>query len=265
MGVINATPDSFSDGGRFSAPDDAVRAALAQLEEGAAIIDVGGESTRPGAAPVPAEEELRRVLPVIEGLRAQDPEAPISVDTSKALVAKAALAAGADLVNDVTGLRDPRMAEVVAAAGAGLILGHLRGEPRTMQRNPRYDDVLAEVAAELAAARRRALAAGVPAEAIAVDPGIGFGKSLEHNLLLLGNLHRLHPLGPVVVGVSRKSLFGALLGRGLDERLAAGIGVAVACALEGGARLVRTHDVRATGDALRAAWEVHRRREGFGA
>ncbi len=256
MGVLNATPDSFSDGGQHLEPCSAIAAALAMIADGAAILDVGGESTRPGAAPVSADEELDRVLPVIEGLVSAGVEVPISIDTRKASVAKAALAAGCSIVNDISGLADPAMAATAAAAGAALIVGHIQGLPESMQTDPSYSDVLAEVHGFLSAARATALAAGVRSDALLVDPGIGFGKTLEHNLALLANLERFEDLGPVVVGLSRKSMLGALLGeRPTDERLAAGLGGAVWSALAG-ARLIRTHDVRPTVDALHIAWSI---------
>lgn len=255
MGILNVTPDSFWDGGQHPDPLAAARLLVA---EGAAIVDVGGESTRPGARPVDPDEEARRVLPVVEALRQDGLPAPVSIDTRRAGVARAALAAGATIVNDVSGLADPAMAEVVAAAGAAVIIGHLRGTPETMQQAPRYDDVVAEVTAELAAARDRALAAGVPPERVLVDPGIGFGKALHHNLALLAALPRLAALGPVCVGLSRKSSLGALLGgRPVEGRLAAGLGGAVFCALRG-ASIIRTHDVLPTVDALTVALAIER-------
>lgn len=253
MGVLNVTPDSFSDGGRFLGRVEALAQGSALLEAGAAVLDVGGESTRPGAAPVAPAEERARVVPVIEALRAAHPEAVISVDTRRAEVAAAALAAGADLVNDVSGLEDPAMIGVCAAHAAPLILGHIQGQPETMQDDPSYEDVVGEVCAALAAGAARARAGGV-AEVL-VDPGIGFGKTREHNLALLASIGRLRAEGPVVIGVSRKSLLGALTGRPTDERLAGGLGAAVAVALAG-ASLIRTHDVRETCDALQVAWAI---------
>lgn len=254
MGVLNVTPDSFSDGGRHLA--DPVGAGLRLVEEGAVVLDVGGESTRPGAAPVPLDEERRRVLPVIEGLVRAGCPAPISVDTRKAALAREALAAGAALVNDVSGLSDPDLAGVVAAAGAGLVLGHIQGTPETMQAAPRYVDVVGEVEAWLAARRAAAVAAGVDPAAVLLDPGIGFGKALEHNLALLAALPRLAAHGPLVVGLSRKAMLGALLGgRPVEGRLFGGLGGAVVAACRGAA-LVRTHDVAATVDALRVAWAI---------
>ncbi|HVM44581.1 MAG TPA: dihydropteroate synthase, partial [Candidatus Thermoplasmatota archaeon] len=213
MGVVNVTPDSFSDGGRHASEGTAVAHALGLLREGADILDVGGESTRPGAAPVPADEEARRVLPVVRRLVAAG--ARVSVDTSKAGVAAQALAEGAHVVNDVTAGRDPNMLRVVARAGAGLVLMHMQGEPRTMQQAPRYDDVVKEVAQFLIERARAAEAAGVARESIALDPGIGFGKALEHNLALLRHLDELRRLGyPLLVGASRKQFIGALTKEG---------------------------------------------------
>jgi dihydropteroate synthase len=249
VGVLNVTPDSFSDGGRYSDVAVALAHGRRLAADGAALVDVGGESTRPGAEPVPAALELERVLPVIEGLVAEG--IAVSIDTSKAAVAQAALAAGAVLVNDVTALRgDPEMASVVAGAGADLCLMHMLGEPRTMQDDPRYDDVVAEVEGFLAERAEAAVDAGVPRERIALDPGIGFGKTLAHNLALLHALPRLAQLGPVLVGVSRKRFLGALSGRPVaGDRVAASVAAALYC-YRGGAHLLRVHDVRATADAL---------------
>jgi dihydropteroate synthase len=250
MGVINVTPDSFSDGGRYLDPQAAVAHGVRLEAEGAAILDVGGESTRPGADAVPAGEELRRVLPVIEGLRSVT-SGRISVDTSKAEVAEAALNAGATLVNDVTALRgDPRMAEVVAGAGAECCLMHMLGNPRTMQRDPRYEDVVADVKAFLEERLAFAVAAGIPEERILLDPGIGFGKTAEHNLELLARLDELAELGrPLVIGTSNKSFLGRLTGRPVGQRLAATIATCVV-AYERGARLFRVHEVAPIADAL---------------
>jgi dihydropteroate synthase len=249
LGVVNITPDSFSDGGRFLGAADALAQGRRLAADGAAIIDVGGESTRPGADPVSASVELERVLPVIESLAADG--IAVSIDTSKAEVARAALAAGAVLVNDVTALRgDPAMAGVVAAAGADVCLMHMLGEPRTMQDDPRYDDVVGEVEAFLAERAEVAVAAGIPRDRIALDPGIGFGKTLAHNLALLRALPRLSALGPLLLGVSRKRFLGALTGRELaSDRVAASVAAALYC-YRGGAHLLRVHDVRATADAL---------------
>jgi dihydropteroate synthase len=252
MGVVNVTPDSFSDGGVHLDPDVAAAAALRMVEEGAAIVDVGGESTRPGSAGVSAEEELRRVVPVLERLGG---EIPLSIDTSKAQVARAALERGAILVNDVTAVRgDPELAGVVAEAGAYLCLMHMQGEPRTMQADPRYDDVAAEVAAFLEERLAFAVGAGVPEERICLDPGIGFGKTVEHNLELVRRLDVLLALGrPVVVGFSRKSSLRRLTGS--DDLLGASVAAAVA-AYEHGATILRVHDVRPTVDALTVAAAV---------
>jgi len=252
MGVVNVTPDSFSDGGVNFDPDDAVATARRMVEEGAAIVDVGGESTRPGSGGVSAEEELRRVVPVLERLDGL----PLSIDTSKAEVARRALALGAELVNDVTALRgDPRMAEVVAESGAYLCLMHMQGEPRTMQADPRYDDVVDDVKAFLAERLAAAVAAGIPEQRICLDPGIGFGKTVEHNFELVRRLPDLTALGrPVVVGFSRKSSLGRLLGdpTATTGSVAASVGAAVA-AYERGATLLRVHDVREHVEALAAA------------
>jgi dihydropteroate synthase len=254
MGILNVTPDSFSDGGRFADAARAVEHGLAMEREGAAIIDVGGESTRPGAEPVPEPEERERVVPVIEGLRAAGLEATISIDTSKAAVAAAALDAGASLVNDVTALRaDPGMAELVAARGVPCVLMHMRGEPRTMQRDPRYADVVAEVRAFLRERLQAARTAGIAQERIWLDPGIGFGKTVEHNLTLLRELDALAELGrPIVIGTSRKSFLGRLTGREFTGLAAATVATTV-LAYERGARVFRVHDVAPTRDALLVA------------
>ncbi|MDE3070607.1 MAG: dihydropteroate synthase [Acidobacteriota bacterium] len=262
MGVVNVTPDSFSDGGRFMDPERAVAHALELAAEGADILDVGGESTRPGAAPVSERDELRRVLPVIEALAAVGTEAVISVDTSKAAVARAALGAGARMVNDVSALRgDPEMAEVVAASGAECCLMHMRGEPRTMQADPRYEDVVGEVRAFLAERMEAARRAGIAEEQVMLDPGIGFGKTVKHNLTLLAHIGELAALGrPILVGTSRKSFLGRLAadaaGRGeplpADGRLAGTITSNV-LAFERGARVFRVHDVAPVRAALALA------------
>jgi len=254
MGVVNVTPDSFSDGGRFLDAAAAVAHGLELEAQGAAILDVGGESTRPGALAVPAREERARVVPVIEGLVAAGTGAQISIDTSKAEVARAALAAGATLVNDVTALRAaPELAAIVADAGAGVCLMHMLGEPRTMQDDPRYDDVVAEVKAFLSERLEFAVAAGIAEQRIVLDPGIGFGKTLAHNLELLARLGEIAALGrPVLIGTSRKSFLGRLTGRQVDERLAATIATNV-IAYERGARIFRVHDVAPVHDALTVA------------
>ena len=252
MGVVNVTPDSFSDGGENFLTEDAVASARRMLGEGAAIVDVGGESTRPGSEGVSLEEELRRVVPVLEQLEG----APVSIDTSKAEVARRALELGAELVNDVTALRgDPELAGVVADSGAYLCLMHMLGEPRTMQLDPRYDDVASEVASFLEERLGVAVAAGIPEERVALDPGIGFGKTMEQNFELARRLDVLLALGrPVVIGFSRKSSLGRLLGEpeATAGSTAASVGAAVA-AYERGATILRVHDVRETVEALAAA------------
>jgi dihydropteroate synthase len=254
MGVVNVTPDSFSDGGLYLDPAAAIEHGLMLEAEGAAILDVGGESTRPGADAVPTAEELRRVLPVIEGLASGGASAQLSVDTSKATVAAAALAAGATLVNDVTALRgDAEMAGVIAGSGADCCLMHMLGDPRTMQLDPRYDDVVAEVKAFLEERIAFAVAAGIEEQRILLDPGIGFGKTVEHNLELLRRVDELVALGrPVVIGTSRKGFLGRLTGRDVDGRLAATIASCVV-AYERGARVFRVHDVAPVRDALTVA------------
>ncbi|MBV9414347.1 MAG: dihydropteroate synthase [Solirubrobacterales bacterium] len=254
MGVVNVTPDSFSDGGRYFDAGAAIAHGLELEAEGAAILDVGGESTRPGAAPVAEEEELRRVVPVIEGLIAAGSGAQISIDTSKSGVAVRALAAGATLVNDVTALRgDPKMAGVVANAGAACCLMHMLGDPRTMQRDPHYDDVVGDIKAFLEERTAAAVAGGIALERILLDPGIGFGKTVEHNLELIRRLDELVALGlPVVIGTSRKSFLGRLTGREVDDRVAATIATNV-LAYERGARVFRVHDVAPVRDALEVA------------
>jgi dihydropteroate synthase len=258
MGIVNVTPDSFSDGGRWLDADAARAHAGALLEAGAAILDVGGESTRPGAEPVSAADEIARVVPVVAALA---PRAVVSVDTSKAVVAEAAIAAGARVVNDVSaGRHDPDMLRVVAEAGVGFIAMHMQGEPRTMQHDPRYDDVVTEVIDHLRARCDAAVAAGVAPEALMVDPGIGFGKTVEHNVALLAHLETIvdRVEVPVLVGASRKSFLGAIAGTGADAaaREAATVATTV-WALEHGAAMVRVHDVAAS---VRAAAIVDRLR-----
>ena len=253
MGIVNVTPDSFSDGGRLTTVQAAVAHALKLREAGADILDVGGESTRPGAAPVSAEVEIERVLPVIEALAAQG--CVVSVDTMKPEVMRAALAAGAAMVNDVMALQSPGALAAVAASGAAACLMHMRGEPRTMQQAPAYGDVVDEVAAFLAGRVAACEAAGIARERLVIDPGFGFGKTLEHNLALLRHLDRLVAVGvPVLAGMSRKSMLGALTGRGVGEREFAGV-AAHLIAIARGARLVRVHDVAAMRDAL-AIWNA---------
>ena len=252
MGVVNVTPDSFSDGGIHLDPDVAAAAARRMVEDGAAIVDVGGESTRPGSAGVSVEEELQRVVPVLDRLGG---EVPLSIDTSKASVARAALERGAILVNDVTALRsDPEVADVVAASGAYLCLMHMQGEPGTMQEEPRYDDVAQEVASFLKERMAFAVACGISQERICLDPGIGFGKTVAHNLELVRRLDVLLALGrPVLVGFSRKSSLRSLTGS--DDLLGASVAAAVA-AFERGATILRVHDVKPHVDALTVAAAV---------
>jgi dihydropteroate synthase len=254
MGVVNVTPDSFSDGGLYLNAATAVAHARELEAEGADILDVGGESTRPGAEPVPAEEEQRRVVPVIEQLVAMGTTAQISIDTMKLTVAEAAVDAGATYVNDVTAFRaDPELAAFVADRDVDCCLMHMRGEPRTMQRDPRYDDVVADVKAFLEERLAFAVAAGIAEERIQLDPGIGFGKTVEHNLELLRRLDELVALRrPVVVGTSRKSFLGRLTGREVGDRLAATIATNV-LAFERGATVFRVHDVGPVRDALAVA------------
>lgn len=253
MGIVNVTPDSFSDGGRHATHGQALAHARRLIEEGADILDIGGESTRPGAADVPVAEELDRVVPLIESLASAG--IPLSVDTSKPDVMRAALDAGAAIVNDVYALRAPGALDVVAASDCGVVLMHMQGVPRTMQAEPRYDDVVAEVAGFLQQRVAALQAAGVERDRVALDPGFGFGKTVEHNFTLLRELPRLAALGcTVVAGVSRKSMLGAVTGRALGERVTASV-VGAVLAVERGARVVRVHDVAATRDGLRV-WEA---------
>jgi dihydropteroate synthase len=250
MGIVNVTPDSFSDGGRFLATEAAVMHGVHLAEAGADILDVGGESTRPGATPVSADDELRRVVPVIEEL-ARKVSVPLSVDTMKAGVARASLDAGAEIVNDVSGLRDPAVVEIVKATGAAAVVMHMRGTPQTMQDNPVYDDVVAEVATYFEERLRALTGSGIDADRIALDPGIGFGKTTAHNWQLVAHLARFARLGrPVCLGVSRKGFLGKHLGRDVHERLAAGLAVACFGAVAGAVQIVRTHDVAEMRDAM---------------
>ncbi len=254
MGVVNVTPDSFSDGGAYRDRQGAIAHGQRLAAEGADLIDVGGESTRPGAEPVPLEQELERVVPVIEGL-ARSVEIPISVDTSKPEVMRAAVAAGAGLINDVQALRAPGALAAAAGLAAPVCLMHMQGEPRTMQHDPVYTDVLGDVHDFLAARRDAAEAAGIPRARILLDPGFGFGKTVAHNLALLRRLGELRALGcPLLAGLSRKSLIGALLDLPVAERLHASVALAL-IAVRNGAAIVRVHDVRATREALRM-WEA---------
>ncbi len=251
MGIVNVTPDSFSDGGRFDDADRALQHALAMLDAGAHWIDIGGESTRPGASDVSADVEAERVEPVISAIHARAPHAVLSVDTSKATVARAAIAAGARVVNDVSALRDPDMAALCAESGVTLVLMHMRGRPRTMQHDTHYDDVVSEVLLGLQARVQVAVAAGVRPDRIVVDPGIGFGKSHGDNARLVAAVPRFASLGhPVLVGASRKAFIGTLTGvEQAEERVHGSVGVALASARLG-AHVLRVHDVRATRDAL---------------
>ncbi len=260
MGILNVTPDSFSDGGLYSDPAKAIDAALQMEREGAAIIDVGGESTRPGAGAVDTDEELNRVVPVIAGIRARS-RVRLSIDTRKARVAEAALEAGADLINDVSALRhDPEMRAVAATRGVPVILMHMRGEPHTMQEHIAYGDVVKDVARELCAWREDAIAAGIASDRIFIDPGIGFAKTFEQNLELLARCGELTSVAPVVIGASRKAFIGHLTGQSAGAARMGGSLGAVAAAQRGGAAIVRVHDVRETVDFLRVlqAIEVYR-------
>jgi dihydropteroate synthase len=258
MGIVNVTPDSFSDGGLFLDAEAAIAHGRELLAEGAGVLDIGGESTRPGAEPVGADEELRRVIPVIEALAADG--ARISIDTTKADVARRALAAGATIVNDVSAFRfDAELPGVVAEAGATAVLMHMLGEPRTMQKDPRYDEVVTDIKAFLEERIAYATAQGVSEDDIWVDPGIGFGKTLDHNLELIARLDEVVAIGrPVVFGASRKSFLGKLTGRQVDERLAGTIAANI-IAYENGARVFRVHDVAPTVDALKVAAATVRR------
>jgi dihydropteroate synthase len=250
MGVINVTPDSFSDGGQFFDTTQAIEQGLRLAGEGAAILDIGGESTRPGAADVTEEEELRRILPVIERLRART-SAVISIDTSKPGVMRAAAAAGAGLINDVRALREPGALEAAAATDCAVCLMHMQGEPRTMQLAPTYGDVVSEVKAFLAERVQGARAAGLSGDRLVIDPGFGFGKTLEHNLQLLRRLRDLAVHGlPLLAGLSRKSIVGKLIGRSAGARVYGSVALAVIAA-QNGASIIRAHDVAATVDALR--------------
>jgi dihydropteroate synthase len=252
MGIVNVTPDSFSDGGQFLDTTAAVEHALRLAAEGADILDVGGESTRPGSKAVPVDEELARVIPVVRALAARV-DIPISVDTSKAEVARQALGAGASIVNDVTAARgDPDMVGVVREFGAGVVLMHMQGTPETMQLNPHYQNVVAEVRAFLASRVLAFQEAGVAADRLAIDPGIGFGKTFAHNMTLLRDLGELASIGrPVVLGVSRKGTLGQITGRPRAERLAASLAAACYCASHGAAQILRAHDVAPTVDAAK--------------
>jgi dihydropteroate synthase len=252
MGILNATPDSFSDGGRFAATDRALAHAREMASEGADVIDIGGESTRPGASPVPEDEELRRIIPLIERLSAELP-LPISVDTYKSSVAKRALQAGASIVNDISGLRfSPDMAKVAAEYGAGVVIMHIKGTPRSMQQDPVYTDVVGEIMAYLEEGIEIAVRAGVDREKVMIDPGIGFGKTLEHNLTVLSRLDEFRALGrPIVLGASRKKFIGTVLNVPVPEERAFGTAAAVALGIEHGANMVRVHDVASMAQVAR--------------
>jgi dihydropteroate synthase len=251
MGILNVTPDSFSDGGRFSKVGDAIACGLQMMAEGADIVDIGGESTRPGALPVSAEAELDRVLPVVRGL-AQHREVSLSIDTSKASVAKACLDAGATIINDVSALADPEMAAVIKQARAGLVLMHMKGNPQTMQVDPRYENVVGEVSSFLKERLASARAGGIEDAQIAIDPGIGFGKTFEHNGELLGRLHELQHLGrPVCLGVSRKSVVSGILpGRSPQRRLVGSLTILCFAMAQQAVQIIRVHDVEETRDAI---------------
>jgi dihydropteroate synthase len=261
MGILNVTPDSFSDGGQFLEPRAAASQALRLLDDGADILDIGGESTRPHSSPVPEEEELARVLPVIRDVRRLRPESILSIDTSKARVAEEAIAAGAEIINDVSGFRDGRMISVAAAASAGVCAMHMQGTPQTMQDNPFYDDVVEDIYAYLCQRRDALIAAGIDGSRICLDPGIGFGKTPEHNLALMRGCWRFHDLGcPLLVGHSRKGFIGKVVDREREQRtgdrrqetgdkLAGTIGGALALARQG-VQVIRVHDVRQVREAL---------------
>lgn len=251
MGIVNVTPDSFSDGGKFLNASAAVAQALKLLDDGADILDIGGESTRPYATPIAAAEELARVLPVIEAVHRERPAAVISIDTGKAAVAKAAIEVGAEIINDVTGLAgDPEMIQVAKSSGAGVCAMHMQGTPQTMQDNPFYDDVVAEIFAYLCERRDALIAAGIERQRICLDPGVGFGKTHEHNITLMANCWRFHDLDcPLLVGHSRKGFIGKLIGDKTADRTAGTIGGALALARQG-VQVIRVHDVEAVRQAL---------------
>jgi len=255
MGILNVTPDSFSDGGRYAAAEAAIRHALKMADDGASIVDIGGESTRPGAAPVSEQQELDRVIPVIEAIR-RSSAIPISIDTSKPGVMREAVAAGADMINDVYALRFEGALEAAAELQKPVCLMHMQGEPGTMQHSPSYADVVAEVTQFLGSRVQQCVDAGLAEELIVIDPGFGFGKAAEHNIRLLAHLRRLQAVGrPVLVGLSRKATLGAVTGREVGNRLAASLAAAV-LAVEAGAAIVRAHDVAETVDAVRIARTV---------
>jgi dihydropteroate synthase len=251
MGIVNVTPDSFSDGGQFLDHQAAIEHGLKLFDEGAAILDIGGESTRPYSMPITAQEELSRVIPVLEALHRARPDAILSIDTSKAAIARAAIAAGAEIINDVTGLTgDPEMIAVAKESQAGICAMHMQGTPQTMQDNPTYTDIVAEIHDYLRHRRDALLAAGIERERICLDPGIGFGKTHEHNVTLMANCHRFHDLGqPLLVGHSRKGFIGKVLGDKEAPRLFGTLGSAMALAVQG-VQIIRVHDVRPLKEAL---------------
>jgi len=251
MGIVNVTPDSFSDGGEFFGSEAAIEHGLKLLGEGAAILDIGGESTRPYSTPVTAQQELSRVLPVLDALHRARPDAILSIDTSKAAVAHAAIAAGAEIINDVTGLTgDPEMSAVAKESQAGVCAMHMQGTPQTMQNNPTYTDIVAEIHDYLRQRRDALLAAGIERDRICLDPGVGFGKTHEHNVTLMANCHQFHDLGqPLLVGHSRKGFIGKLLGDKEAPRLFGTLGSALALAIQG-VQIIRVHDVRPLKEAL---------------
>jgi len=253
MGILNVTPDSFSDGGRFFDKDAAVKRGLEQVEEGADIIDIGGESTRPGAEPVSISAEIDRVCPIIEIL-AKELKVPISIDTYKSEVAKSAIEAGAKIVNDISGLHfDDAMAKVIADSGAGIVLTHIKGTPKYMQNNPKYQNLFPEIILYLKEGMDRASEAGIEKSAMVLDPGIGFGKTIDHNLALMGNLGRLGIIRrPILLGASRKSFIGAIIGNDVNSRLF-GTAASVAVGIAKGAQIVRVHDIRQMNEVARVA------------
>ena len=265
MGVLNVTPDSFSDGGRYVDPDAAVAHALSMVEQGADVLDIGAESSQPGAVPIDEEEERRRLISVVRAV-CRRTTVPVSVDTTKASIAQEALDVGAALINDISALRfDARMGDVVAKSGAGLILMHMQGTPQTMQRAAQYTDVVEEVRQFLKARLEAAREAGIQAERILLDPGIGFGKNYQHNVVLLDRLDAFHTLGrPLVIGVSRKAFIGKILGRPVGERLMGTAG-AVAVAVMKGARMVRVHDVAPIRDVVKMVEAIHNHQPSAGA
>lgn len=257
MGILNLTPDSFSDGGRFFSRNKAIDGALAMVADGADIIDIGGESTRPGADAVSIDEELRRVIPVIEAI-AESISVPISIDTYKAAVAEKALFAGAQIINDISGLRfDPSMAKVAAEFAAGVVIMHIKGTPKDMQQNPAYGDLFSEIEDYFTQSIETALAAGVAKDMIILDPGIGFGKTMGHNLQIIGHLERFKALGlPIMTGVSRKAFIGQILGGVPVEHRLMGTAAMVSASILNGADIVRVHDVREMSEVARAAFAL---------